>query len=76
MVHQWVKGLRPIAAEHCPRIERATDGMVRCEQLRPDVDWGYLRATDCHPIAAEAATAATSAEPAPESDHENQREAA
>lgn len=47
MVHQWTKGIRPIAAEHCPSIERATNGAVRCEDLRPDVDWGYLRATDC-----------------------------
>lgn len=27
----------------CINIERETDGFVRCEDLRPDVDWGYLR---------------------------------
>jgi DNA-binding transcriptional regulator YdaS (Cro superfamily) len=43
MVHQWVHGLRPLAAEHCPIIERATAGQVRCEDLRPDVDWAVLR---------------------------------
>ena len=26
-------------AEHCPRIERITGGSVRCEDLRPDVEW-------------------------------------
>ena len=36
-----------VPAEYCPRIERATQGAVRCEDLRPDVDWGFLRATDC-----------------------------
>ena len=47
MVSQWVSGHRGVAAEHCPAIERATSGAVRCEDLRPDVDWAYLRATDC-----------------------------
>lgn len=27
------------------RIERETKGAVRCEDLRPDVDWAYLRGT-------------------------------
>jgi DNA-binding transcriptional regulator YdaS (Cro superfamily) len=39
-----------IPAEYCPAIEKATRGTVRCEDLRPDVDWAYLRATDC-PVA-------------------------
>lgn len=43
-VHQWIRGMRPIPAERCPLIERATDGLVRCEDLRPDVDWSVLRA--------------------------------
>jgi DNA-binding transcriptional regulator YdaS (Cro superfamily) len=37
---------RPFPAEHCPAIERATrekGEAVLCEELRPDVDWGYLR---------------------------------
>jgi len=41
----WRDGARRIPAEHCPAIERATAGSVRCEDLRPDVDWGYLRGT-------------------------------
>jgi len=32
-----------IPAEHCPAIERATNGAVRCEDIRPDVDWAVLR---------------------------------
>jgi len=42
-VGQWINGKRPIPAERCPSIERATGGKVRAEQLRPDVDWGALR---------------------------------
>lgn len=44
-VNQWVKNKRPVPAERCPSIERATNGAVRCEDLRPDVDWAYLRGT-------------------------------
>jgi len=44
-VHQWISGVRPIPAERCPQIERATGGAVRCEELRPDVDWAVLRGT-------------------------------
>lgn len=42
-VSQWRRGPRPIPAERCPAIERATGGAVRCEDLRPDVDWAVLR---------------------------------
>lgn len=42
-VNQWISGVRPVPAERCPAIERATNGDVRCEDLRPDVDWGVLR---------------------------------
>jgi DNA-binding transcriptional regulator YdaS (Cro superfamily) len=46
-VNNWIsRGNVP--AEHCPAIERVTGGAVRCEDLRPDVDWAVLRrpATD------------------------------
>lgn len=43
MVHQWLHGIRQVSAERCPAIERATGGQVRCEDLRPDVDWAVLR---------------------------------
>ena len=32
-----------VPAEHSPAIERATNGAVRCEDIRPDVDWAVLR---------------------------------
>ncbi|WP_327212924.1 YdaS family helix-turn-helix protein [Ramlibacter sp. Leaf400] len=41
-VQSWVRNRVP--AEYCPLIERATDGAVRCEELRPDVAWDVLRA--------------------------------
>lgn len=40
-VQQWRKTRVP--AERCPTIERVTGGLVRCEDLRPDVEWGVLR---------------------------------
>lgn len=42
-VWNWVHRDKRAPAEVCPLIERITDGKVRCEELRPDVDWGYLR---------------------------------
>lgn len=44
-VNQWVSGHRQVPAERCPEIEKATHGAVTCEELRPDVDWAYLRGT-------------------------------
>lgn len=43
LVSQWATGARQIPAERCPEIEKATLGVVRCEDLRPDIDWAYLR---------------------------------
>lgn len=43
LVSQWRKGARQVPAERCPDIERATGGAVRCEEMRPDVDWAFLR---------------------------------
>ncbi len=37
----WRDGDRRIPAEYCPRIEAFTG--VRCEDLRPDVQWSVLR---------------------------------
>ena len=42
-INQWIKGDRPVPAERCPAVERATRGVIRCEDLRPDVDWSVLR---------------------------------
>lgn len=45
IISQWKTGSRRIPAERCIEIERATAGAVRCEELRPDIDWVYLRAS-------------------------------
>jgi DNA-binding transcriptional regulator YdaS (Cro superfamily) len=34
-------------AKLCIAIERESGGKVRCEELRPDADWQFLRSTDC-----------------------------
>lgn len=57
-IQQWRNGVRPIPAERCPLIERATGGVVRCEDLRPDVAWDVLR------MQAEPATEGITPEPA------------
>ena len=31
----------------CINLDRESGGEIRCEDMRPDVDWAYLRAT--HP---------------------------
>ncbi|WP_019700416.1 helix-turn-helix domain-containing protein [Paracidovorax oryzae] len=54
-VWQWKEDDRQVPAEHCPHIERLTSGNVRCEDLRPDVDWGYLRKSGTEPVALPAA---------------------
>lgn len=44
-VSQWVHRRRPVPSERCSQIEAATNGLVTCEQLRPDLaeHWRYLR---------------------------------
>lgn len=37
----WAKDQVP--ADRCPTIERLTAGAVKCEELRPDVEWAALR---------------------------------
>ncbi|WP_071058691.1 YdaS family helix-turn-helix protein [Pelistega sp. MC2] len=43
LISQWALSKRQVPAERCPDIEKATNGLVRCEDLRPDVDWSILR---------------------------------
>lgn len=43
MVNHVYLGRRPIPDHWCPIIERETGGQIKCEQLRPDVDWAVLR---------------------------------
>ncbi len=43
----WRSGARTVPAERCPQIERATNGAVSCEELRPDLieEWRFLRSS-------------------------------
>jgi DNA-binding transcriptional regulator YdaS (Cro superfamily) len=43
VLYQWCTGIRKVPLARCIDVEKATDGDVRCEDLRPDVDWRYLR---------------------------------
>lgn len=45
LVSQWRNNVRPVPVVRCPAIAQATKGLVRCEDLRPDVDWAFLRGT-------------------------------
>lgn len=40
-VQSWMRNRIP--AEHCPAIERELAGVMRCEEMRPDIPWGVLR---------------------------------
>lgn len=42
VVYQWQ--MNRVPAERCPDLEALTG--VRCEELRPDVNWAVLRNTD------------------------------
>ncbi len=52
LISQWKTGVRRVPAERCPDIERETNGVVTCEEMRPDVDWAYLRRARCDKQAA------------------------
>lgn len=48
IVYNYLQGTRGVPADICPTIERLTSEAgfpVRCERLRPDVEWGFLRGT-------------------------------
>jgi DNA-binding transcriptional regulator YdaS (Cro superfamily) len=61
-VSQWKLPGRRVPAEHCPQIERLTGGEVCCEDLRPDVDWKFIRTGECE---ASPARRSTDPEPSP-----------
>ncbi len=42
-VSMWHTGLRRVPLHVCIEIEKLTGSQVRCEDLRPDVDWEFLR---------------------------------
>lgn len=41
-VNEWTKGARPVPPVRCESIERATNGAVTCEDLRPDLMWARV----------------------------------
>jgi DNA-binding transcriptional regulator YdaS (Cro superfamily) len=45
-------GLRQAGEALAISIEKASGGAVTCEELRPDVDWAYLRGTAKQPTEA------------------------
>lgn len=59
-VHQWANK-KQVPAERCPAIERETAGAVRCEDMRPDVDWAYLRNSEKPKVVVVAPTPTTCA---------------
>ena len=42
---QVAGGYRRCGESLAINIERESAGLVTCEELRPDVDWAYIRAT-------------------------------
>lgn len=36
-ISQWVQGYKHVPARYCWQIELLTHGVVRCEELRPDI---------------------------------------
>lgn len=48
-----------LGSDLCILLERESGGVIKCEDLRPDVDWAYLRstATPIDPSIAEAESA-------------------
>lgn len=42
MVAFWLHN-KPPTIERAIQIEKASGGKVSCEELRPDVDWAFLR---------------------------------
>lgn len=64
-ISQFTGGRRPVPADRCAAIERATSAQVTCEELRPDVawvrvpdaDWPHAGGRPCIDVAAPAADA-------------------
>jgi DNA-binding transcriptional regulator YdaS (Cro superfamily) len=42
-VSQWICSRREIPVSRCIQIEAVTNGQVRCEDMRPDIQWEVLR---------------------------------
>lgn len=44
-VSYWASGKKTPSKDHCELIEFVTAGVVTCEDLRPDLNWNYIRST-------------------------------
>lgn len=44
-LYQVLTGRKPASPELCIALERESNRAITCEELRPDVDWAYLRGT-------------------------------
>ncbi len=43
LISQWKNGVQRVPADKCLMLESATDGQVKCEELRPDIPWFVIR---------------------------------
>lgn len=43
MISIWRNRARAVPVVRCMDIEKETAGYVNCEDLRPDLDWSYIR---------------------------------
>lgn len=39
LISAWKTGARPVPIPRCIEIEQVTEGIVTCEELRPDFNW-------------------------------------
>lgn len=44
-LYHVARGHKRVGESLAINIERESGGSIRCEDLRPDVDWAYLRST-------------------------------
>lgn len=42
-MYSWIAGTRTISAEAAIQFEVITNRAIRVEQLRPDIDWAFIR---------------------------------
>ena len=48
-VSSMAAGKKAVPVDHCISIEKWTARVVLCEDLRSDVDWGYIRSAPLPP---------------------------
>ncbi|SEQ21478.1 YdaS family helix-turn-helix protein [Giesbergeria anulus] len=44
-LYQVLTRRKPASLELCINLERESQRAITCEDLRPDIDWAYLRGT-------------------------------